>query len=79
MIFFGLLLSYRFPFFFPLRMHINKLSVKIVCFNKPNKPFDGVNIVFAVYFAQLPPVGGEAISLYSGIRSATLVFRFIQD
>ena len=42
-------------------------------FNEPNKPFGGINIVFAGDFAQLPPVGGgESISLYSG----NIVLRF---
>ena len=43
-------------------------------FNEPNKPFGGINIVFADDFAQLPPVGGgEAISLYSG-RIGTQIY-----
>jgi hypothetical protein len=45
-----------------------KISAQLAkAFNEPNKPFGGINIVFAGDFAQLPPVGGgEAISLYSG-------------
>ena len=45
-----------------------KISVQLAkAFNEPNKPFGGINIVFAGDFAQLPPVsGGEASSLYSG-------------
>ena len=44
-----------------------KISAQFAkAFNESNKPFGGINIVFAGDFAQLPPVGGEAISLYSG-------------
>jgi len=44
-----------------------KISAQLAkAFNEPNKPFGGINIVFAGDFAQLPPVGGgEAVSLYS--------------
>lgn len=44
-----------------------KVSAQLAkAFNESNKPFGGINIVFAGDFAQLPPVGGEAISLFSG-------------
>lgn len=45
-----------------------KISAQLSkAFNEPNKPFGGINIVFAGDFAQLPPVsGGETSSLYSG-------------
>ena len=44
-----------------------KISVQLAkAFNEPNKPFGGMNFVFAGDFGQLPPVGGESISLYSG-------------
>jgi len=44
-----------------------KVSAQLAkAFNESNMPFGGINIVFAGDFAQLPPVGGEAISLYSG-------------
>jgi hypothetical protein len=45
-----------------------KISTQLAkAFNEPNKPFGGMNIVFAGDFAQLPPLGGgEFISLYSG-------------
>ncbi|KAJ3911822.1 hypothetical protein F5877DRAFT_54880, partial [Lentinula edodes] len=33
--------------------------------NKPDIAFGGMNMVFAGDFAQLPPVGGESVSLYS--------------
>jgi len=45
-----------------------RISVQFAkAFNEPNKPFGGMNFVFAGDFGQLPPVGGgESISLYSG-------------
>ncbi|KAJ3820162.1 hypothetical protein F5880DRAFT_1625316 [Lentinula raphanica] len=33
--------------------------------NKPDECFGGMNMIFCGDFAQLPPVGGESISLYS--------------
>ncbi|KAJ3826647.1 hypothetical protein F5880DRAFT_1475925, partial [Lentinula raphanica] len=43
--------------------------------NNPDIAFGGMNMIFAGDFAQLPPVGGESVSLYThraGIDSKTL-------
>ena len=50
-----------------------KISVQLAkAFSEPNKQFGGMNFVFAGDFGQLPPVGGESISLYSGSIGAQI-------
>ena len=50
-----------------------KISVQLAkAFNEPNKPFGGLNFIFAGDFGQLPPVNGESISLYSGSIGAQI-------
>ena len=45
-----------------------KISAKLAkALNVYDKPFGGINMIFAGDFAQLPPVGGA--SLYSGLRA----------